>query len=81
MVTAIMCFRKKRLQKKLELFSFREGDYVSWNSAEVSHLCRHLTFLSILIRVLMRPSGDTTRVGIIKDKHSKTKQNQERVEE
>lgn len=81
MMTTIMCFRKKCLQMTLKLFSFKEWDYVSWNSVEMGHLCCHLTFLSILIHLLMRPSGDAALEGVIKNKQNKTKQIYERVEE
>lgn len=51
---------------ELKLFSSREWDYVSWNLTEVGHLCRHLTFLSILIHSLMRSSSDAALEGVIK---------------
>lgn len=45
---------------------------MSWNSGEVSHLCHHLTCLSILIHLLMRPSADAALGGVIKIQASQT---------
>ena len=68
-----MRFRIKWLQMELKLFPFREQSDVSWNCVEVGYLCHHLTFLSILIHLLMRPS-EAALEGVIKNKKSKAKQ-------
>lgn len=51
---------------ELWLLPCGERDSVSWNSGEVSHLCHHLTCLSILIHLLMSPSADAALGGVIK---------------
>ena len=51
-----MHFRIKWLQMELKLFPIREWSDVSWNCVEAGCLCHHLTFLSILTHLLMRPS-------------------------